>query len=130
MTEFHNNQIHTKPFALLFHSHNLEQKFKERAPDYKCIVIRDKEETRLNAMLTSAGDIGAKFIQLQTLAVSAIAVASSPDEQLLMTAGLIKIIPGGLAICPTCLADAILTCQENLEVLKDIQEAVSKYAVE
>lgn len=126
--QFHSN-THAKPFALLFHSHNLEQKFKERAPEYKCTVIRDKEETRLNAMLQSAGDIGAKFIQLQTSAVSAIALASSPDEQVLMSMGLMKIIPGGLAICPTCLADAILTCQENLEVLKDIQEAVKKYAI-
>lgn len=126
--QFHNDK-HAEPFALLFHSHNMEQKFKERAPEYKYNVIRDKEETRLNAMLQSAGDIGAKFIQLQMSAVSAIALASSPDEQYLMAAGLLKIIPGGLAICPTCLANAILTCQENLEVLKDIQQAVSKYAL-
>jgi hypothetical protein len=79
-------------------------------------------------MLTSAGDIGAKFMQLQMSAVSAIAVASSPEEQLLMSAAFMKITPGGVGICPTCLANAILTCQENLEVLKDIQEAVSKYA--
>ena len=130
MSEFHTEEKHGRAFALLFNTHNIEQKFKERVKDIPYTVIKDKEEARLSGMLTSCGDIGAKFISLQTSAVGAIALASSPDEQLLMQMGLMKIIPGGVAICPTCLARAILTCEENLEVLKDIQEAVSKYAKE
>src|ERR1700753_2201211 len=100
MTDQFHTKNHAKPFAILFHSHNIEQKVRDRAPEYHCVVIRDKEESRLNAMLETAGDIGAKFIQLQTSAVSAIALASSPNEQFLMSAEFMKIVPGGLAICP------------------------------
>lgn len=45
-----------------------------------------------------------------------------------MQIGIIKIVPNGIAICPTCLAKAIQTCEENLIVLKDIQEATKQYA--
>jgi len=127
--QFHSN-THALPFALLFDSHKIERAFKERVKDMKHTVIWGKEESRISAMIEIAGDIGAKFMQLQMSAVSAIALAKSPDEQVLMQMGLMKITPGGVGICPTCLANAILTCQENLEVLKDIQQAVSKYAVE
>lgn len=127
--EFHNDK-HATPFALLFDSHKIERKFKERVQDMRHTVICGKEEARISAMLITAGDIGAKFMQLQMSAISAIALASSPDEQLLMQVGLIKIIPGGVGICPTCLQNAILTCQENLEVLKDIQEATKQYEIE
>ena len=128
--KFHTEKDHGKAFALLFHTHNIEQKFKERVPDIQYTVVKDKEEARLGAMLHIAGEIGHKFIQLQTSAVMAVAIASSEEQHLLMQMGMVKIIPSGVAICPTCLARAILTCEENLEVLKDIQEATKRYAVE
>lgn len=127
MSEFHNDN-HDKPFALLFNSHAIEENFISKNTGIIHTVIKDKEETRLMGMLSSASEIGLKFIDLQKSAIAAIAIARSEDEYLAMSFGILKIIPGGVAICPTCLNNAILTCQENLEVLKDIQEAVSKYA--
>lgn len=128
MFEFHNDEKHDKHFALLFDSCNIEYKFKERASNIPYTIIKDREEKRISAMLTSAGAIGAQFIHLQTSAISCIALAKSDDEAMLMSLGFLKIVPQGMAICPTCLDQSILTCEENLAVLKDIREATKKYA--
>lgn len=127
--QFHKPEDHGRAFALLFDSYKIEAKFKERAKDFPYSIIKDKEEKRISSMLNSAGEIGAEFISLQTSAVCAVAIARSADEAFLMHAGAIRIIPNGIAICPTCLAKAILTCEENLTVLKDIQEATKQYAI-
>lgn len=124
---FHKPENHGKAFALLFNSHSIESKFKERTP-LPYSIIKDKEEKRIASMLEIAGELGAQFIHLQLAAVSAIAIARTVDEALLMQVGAVKIIPSGIAICPTCLAKAIYTCEENLIVLKDIQEATRQYA--
>lgn len=126
--QFHKENDHGKAFALLFHSHNIEEKFKQKVKNFSYTVIKDKEENRLHAMLTSVGEIGAKLIQLQASAITAVAIASSPFEQAMMETGLMEIKPSGVGICRTCLANAILTCEENLEILKDIQEATKQYA--
>lgn len=127
MSEFHKPEDHGRAFALLFDSFHIEAKFKERT-SLPYSIIKDKEEKRISSMLDTAGEIGAQFIHLQLAAVSAIAIARTVDEAMLMTIGAIKIIPNGVAICPTCLAKAIQVCEENLIVLKDIQEATKQYA--
>lgn len=127
MSQFHKEEAHGQAFALLFDSYQIETKFKERT-SLPYLIIKDKEENRISSMLASAGEIGAQFVYLQTSAIQAIVIAKSADEAALMTIGLLKIIPNGIAICPTCLAKAILTCEENLAVLKDIQEATKQYA--
>lgn len=127
MSQFHKEQDHGKAFALLFDSYKIEDKFKERT-SLPYSVIKDKEEKRISSMLATAGEIGAEFIHLQLSAVSAIALARTANEALSMQVGLTKIIPNGIAICPTCLAKAIQVCEENLIVLKDIQEATKQYA--
>lgn len=130
MREFHKPEEHGRAFELLFDSYKIEAKFKERAGnDFPYSIIKDKEEKRISSMLDSAGEIGRQFMHLQTSAISAVAIARNVDEALLMQIGAIRIIPNGVAICPTCLAKAISTCEENLIVLKDIQEATKGYAV-
>lgn len=126
MSEFHKEAEHDKYFALLFDSHNIEAKFRTSST-MRYTIIKDKEERRICSMLESVGDIGAQFIQLQTSAVSSIAWANTPEEALLKQFGMIKIPPSGLAICPHCLDKAILTCEENLQVLKDLREATKSY---
>lgn len=129
MSHFHKEDEHTKLFVLLFNSCNIEEKFKERTQGtIPYVILKDKDEKRMSSMLHSAGEIGAHFISLQTSAVSAIAMARSEEEAIAMTLGLIKLSPNGLAICKTCLEKAILTCEENLAVLKDIKEATEQYA--
>lgn len=127
MTDFKTEENHGKAFALLFDSYQIEAKFKSRT-EIPYIIIKDREEKRISSMLASAGEIGAQFVHLQTAAVSAVAIARTEEEAILMYTGMIKIIPQGVAICPTCLQKAILTCEENLAVLKDIQEATKQYA--
>lgn len=63
MTEFSKSEDHGQAFALLFDSFQIETKFKERTSlPYR--IIKDKEEKRISSMLTTAGEIGAQFIQL------------------------------------------------------------------
>lgn len=130
MSDFHTEEKHDKHFALLFGScYDIERKFNERAQGaVPYTVIRDREEARISSMLHSAGEIGAEFIALQMAAVSAIAIAKSNDEAALMQLGFLKLIPQGMCICPTCLDKAVLACEENLTVLKDIRDAVKAYS--
>lgn len=125
--QFHKEEDHGKAFALLFASYNIEDKFK-RTTSLPYSIIKDKEEKRISSMLDSASEIGAQFIHLQLSAVSAVALAKTAEEAWMMQAGIIKIIPNGVAICPTCLSRAIQVCEENLIVLKDIQDATKQYA--
>lgn len=128
MNKFHNEEDHTPCFALLFDSHDdVERRFKEKTSNYPYTVIKDKEEKRISAMLDSAGQIGSNFVSLQKSAISAIAMANNQDEAMMMSLGIMPMVPSGVSICSTCLARAILTCQEQLEILKDLQEAVKGY---
>jgi hypothetical protein len=129
MSDFHTEDKHSTLFALLFDSCNIEEKFKERTEgSIPYVILKDKEEKRISAMLHSAGEIGAHFIKLQTSAVSAIAMARSEEEAIAMTLGLIKLTANGICICKSCLDKAIQTCEENLAILKDIKEATDQYA--
>ena len=124
MSKFHEDSDHTR-FAFLFDSCKIEEKFKPYEIPYS--IIKDKEEKNLSAMLDSAGQIGSNFVSLQKAAISAIAMANDQDEAMMMQLGMIPMVPSGVSICSTCLARAILTCQEQLEILKDLQEAVKGY---
>jgi len=125
--QFHNDE-HSTCFALLFDSHaGVEHYFKARTKDYPYSIIKDKEEKRISSMLVTAGQLGAQMISFQKSAINAIAIAKSYEEALAVEMGLLPIVPSGLAICPTCLEKTILACEENIAVLKDIQEAVKEY---
>lgn len=129
MSKFHkDNEVHAR-FGLLFDSCKIENKFKQAVPDCKFTIVKDKEEARFSSMLNSAGSIGSAFVRLQTSAIECIALAATPQEAYAISLGLIPVIPQGIMVCPGCLERSILTCQENLEVLKDIQEAIKKYAI-
>lgn len=125
--KFNIPENHGSAFALLYDSRKIENKFKDRT-ELRYVIIKDKEEKRISSMVESAGDIGASFVDLQKAAICCVAIASTQEEALLMQIGLVKSQIGGVAICPACLAKAILTCEENLAVLKDIQEATKVYA--
>lgn len=127
-SQFHKEEDHGKAFVLLFDScPDIEKKFKART-ELPYLIIKDKEEKRISSMLDTAGQIGARFYHLQMAAISVVALARTFEEAILMEAGALKIIPNGIAICPTCLSKAIQVCEENLIVLKDIQEATKQYA--
>jgi uncharacterized protein with PIN domain len=125
--KFNAEEDHGKAFALLFDSHKIEDKFKHTT-ELPYFIVKDKEETRLSAMLHSASEIGKQFNHLQKSAICHVAIAKTVEEAAMVQIGLIKVNASGIAICPTCLARAILTCEENLAVLKDIQEATKVYA--
>ncbi len=127
MSQFHNEETH-KAFVLLFDSCKIEHKFKSRSELPYTVITGEKEERRLASMLTSVGEIGILFKELQHSAIACVAIAKSEDEAIAIGLGLIKIVPQGLAICTGCLDRAIKACEENLAVLKDIQEATKAYA--
>lgn len=126
MSDFHKEAEHTG-FALLFDSHKIEEKFKNAVQiDY--FVIKDKEENRITSMMATAQELGHSHIHYRNSALSAVAIARTYEEAVIMQTGLVPITPQGLNICTTCLAKAILACEEELAVLKDIQQAVKEYA--
>lgn len=127
MSDFHKNEDHGTAFAILYDSHKIENKFKDRT-ELRYVIVKDKEEKRISSMVESAGDIGASFVHLQKAAICCVAIARTEEEGILMQLGMIPSNVGGVAICPACLAKAILTCEENLAVLRDIQEATKAYA--
>lgn len=128
MSQFHTEEKHDKHFAILFDSFNIKQTFISATQDQiKYLIVKDKEENRISAMLKSAGALGASLINLQQSAIACISVARSEEEAILKQYGLLKIEPQGIAICPTCLDKTILACEENLEVLKDLREAIKQY---
>lgn len=126
MNEFHKEEEHNA-VAILFDSCKIEKMFKERS-GLRHVVVRDKEENRLAGMLSSAGYLAASFSEHQRSAIACVAIARSEEEYISMSLGEMKIEPQGIAICAGCLAKAIATCEENLAVLKDIQEATKVYA--
>lgn len=128
MSEFHKEQKHIG-FALLYDSYNIEEKFKRHVSGIPYFVIKDKEEKRISAMLDSAIILGNAFQSRQASAISCVAIARNDDEHLAMQLGIIPVKPQGLNICLGCLAKAIDNCQEQLEVLKDIQEMTKTYAI-
>lgn len=129
MSEFHKEEDH-KQIHILFDSFKIEEKFKANSPNSKYHIIKDKEEKRLHSMLTSASNIGISFIRYQTSAVSCIAMAKTYEEAVMIQTGLLAMQPNGIVICTACLDRAIATCEENLEVLKDIREATKQYATQ
>lgn len=127
MSEFHTPEDHGSAFAILYDSYKVEEKFKDKT-ELRYVIVKDKEEKRISSMIESAGEIGTSFANLQKAAICCVAIAKNEDMAALMSLGLIPANISGVAICPTCLAKAIITCEENLAVLKDIQEATKVYA--
>jgi len=125
VNDFHAEEEHNA-VAILFDSFKIEEKFKSRS-GLRYVVVKDKEEKRLSGMLSSVGELGLSFKELQHSAIACVAIATSPEEAAAMHMGLIKLVPNGIAVCAGCLTKAIATCEENLAVLKDIQEATKVY---
>lgn len=126
MSEFHKEENHNA-VALLFDSCKIEEKFKSRS-DLRYVIVNGKEENRLAGMLSSAGHLASSFSEHQKSAIACVAIAKNDDEAIAMTLGFMKVTPQGLAVCSGCLAKAIAVGEENLAVLKDIQEATKVYA--
>ena len=124
--KFHTEEEHNA-VAILFDSCKIERLFKERS-GLRHVVVKDKEENRLSGMLSSAGNLAASFSEHQRSAIACVAIARSEEEYVAMSLGAMQITPQGIAICAGCLAQAIAVCEENLAVLKDIQEATKVYA--
>lgn len=127
MSDFHKEAKH-KAFALLFDSHKIEELYKKRDCGLPYFIVKDKEEKRIFSMVQSAADLSHASMHHFEDAVHCVFFCKSLEEEILLRSGLITYTPQGAAICSGCLAKAILTCQEQLEVLKDIQEMSKTYA--
>jgi hypothetical protein len=128
MTKFKQDE-HKDNIALLFQSYeNIEHRFKTLSKG-TCshVMIKGKEENRICSMLDSVGELGAQLVRLQTGGIRAVVMVNSAEEAIAMQMNLIKLIPQGIIICPTCLDQAIIACEENLIVLKDLRDATKKY---
>lgn len=126
MSKFNKEESHNA-VAMLFDSCGIEAKFKSRS-DLRYVIVKDKEEGRLAAMLSSAGHLSASFNEHQKSAIACVAIAKNEEEAIAMSLGLIQIKAQGIAVCGGCLEKAIAICKENLAVLEDIQEATKAYS--
>lgn len=128
MNDFHKEAEHIG-FALLFDSFKIEDKFKSvMKGNLPYFIIKDREEKQVSAMLDSAEELTMEFYNVITSAISCVAIAKDSVEAAMIHTGFIKPIAQGLNICTACLAKSILACEEQLEVLKDIQEMTKVYA--
>lgn len=127
MSDFHKEMEHTG-FALLYSSANIEEKYKETIREMPCFILCEKDEKRWAAMVTSADDLLKEFRANARSALGSIAIAKTYEEMLLIEVGAIRPKSQGFCICLACLSKAILACEEQLTVLKDIQEATKEYA--
>lgn len=115
-------------FGVLFNSNpNIKQRYQQALGELPCVVVKDKEEQDIHNMLDCAGRSGNDVIKYQTSALTVVAIASNQDEAMLMQIGLLKYEAQGVTICPGCLQQAIFKCEEQLNALKDLQEATKEY---
>ncbi len=130
MIQFHQDKKHDNHFGLLYGSLKSENKIKEYlGNDLRYSVINDKEEQRISAIVASAGQLGAAYVDISRTAIVCIAIANSSFEMFLLNSGLLKTSTyHGVVICPHCLDEAIATGEEHLAVLRDLKEAIKEHA--
>ena len=115
-------------FGILFGSNpNIKENYKRALGDNPCVVVKDKEESRIHDMLEHAGKAGNEVIKNQTSALTIVAIAKTQEEAVMMQMGFIRYEPQGVTICPGCLQQAIFQCEEQLQALKNLQEATKEY---
>ena len=126
MTNFLPDQHEHKSCAIIFEGTRALQMLDKFKSSYsKCTIIQDDPSDRLTAIIDSANDMSKHYYQLHAASVQTINIAKSVEDALLIQIGMKE--PEkmqGLAICPGCLQQAILSCEEVLNSLKDIQEPV------
>lgn len=94
----------------------------------KITVIKDKTIDRLRAMIDSCDEISSHHIQLQRSCITSVQIAKNVQEMMAMQMGLIPTGEiQGIGICPGCLQQAIISCEEVLNSLKDIEIATKEY---
>lgn len=127
MSDFHKEAEH-KAISLLFDSSKIEARYKENVPDIPCIMIVGKEEKRIESMFRSAAELGTGFNHYKTSALAVVCMAQTYEEGLLMHAGLLPVTVQGISVCIACMSKAIQACEEQLEVLRDIEKLAIGYA--
>lgn len=94
----------------------------------KTTVTMPKMTARLLAMITSCQELSGYHVRLQRASIVTIQIAKTFEEYVAMTMG---IMPAGeiqgFTICPGCLQQSIIACEEVLNSLKDIQENTKEY---
>lgn len=116
-------------YGILFGSNpNIKDLYqKALGNEISCVVIESREEEKIHNMLDCAGKSVNEVIKYQTSALTVVAVANSQDEAVMMQMGFIRYEAQGVTICPGCLQQAIFKCEEQLNALKDLQEATKEY---
>jgi hypothetical protein len=127
--QFLGEQHEHKSCAIIFEGTRAFQMIDKFKAGYKkCTTIQDAAINRLIAIIDSANDMSKHYYQLHAASVQTINITKTVEDALLIQIGMKE--PEkmqGLAICPGCLQQAILSCEEVLQSLKDIQEVTKEY---
>ena len=102
-----------------------KKKLNEYHPDVVVPKLNEKEEARLRAMYDVTTQYGNNTVRYQAAGIKAMFNVNTLGEQLAAAFGQIPMI--GYYVCPGCLDKAIFYCEEQLQALKDLREAVSEY---
>lgn len=102
---------------------------KEQYPklDYHLMIADKKEQTKIVTMLEELGEKLRVVNQILNGAIGPIAHAGSLSDALGVLIGATELKPVGYSFCPSCLEKSILTCEEQLQTLKDIQALVKEH---
>lgn len=125
MSDFHTEEKH-KALSLLFDSSKIEKRYKENV-GLPYLVVVGKEENRIESMVRSASELGKCFTEYKTGALAVVCMANSYEEGVMMHAGLLPVTVQGVSLCLGCMSKAIQACEEQLEVLRDIEKLAKDY---
>ena len=129
MTNFIPEQHEHGQCLIIFEGSKAIKRLDELKNKYKkCFVIEDKTKTRLKSMVESCASIAKHHHNLMYSAITTLQTAMNLSEMMAIQLGIIE--PSemqGFVICPACLQQAMIACEEVLSSLKDIEEATKEY---
>lgn len=127
--DFLGEQHEHKACLIVFAGTKAEKNLDELKRQYaKSTIVQNKSSVRLKTMIKDCEQLTTHHQRLQSGCIGALTLARNLEEMFAMQMGL---IPSGemegFSICPGCLQQAIVACEEVLNSLKDIEIATKEY---
>lgn len=128
MSEFHKEGDHKK-HVYIFDNDKFEAELKKHLPDLSYTVVRGKEQDRLRGALEDAADNILAGDKLIDGACKFMFKAGLNDLlEIATSGGSIEPAKVGIILCPDCLEKTIISLEQGVQALKDIQKVLAENA--
>jgi len=129
MDQFKTEDTHKHVVIVFEQNETVKQEIREKAKNLNvtlCIPdLNQKTEARLKAMYDGTSEHGNNTYKFQSSALKPMIEIRDVQDQILAAIGQGHML--GYYICQDCLTRAIFSCEEQLQSLKDLQEATRNY---